>query len=85
MQAPRAWHDKLSNFICERGFKKGKVDTILFIKKIDYHTLLVQIYVYDIMFGSTNESLYKEFSSMMQEKFEMSMMGKLNYFLGLQI
>lgn len=84
-QAPRAWYDRLSNFLCEKGFEKGKVDTTLFIKRINCHTLLVQIYVDDIIFGATNESLCKDFSDMMQGEFEMSMMGKLNYFLGLQI
>ncbi|KAK2390888.1 putative mitochondrial protein [Trifolium repens] len=84
-QAPRAWYDRLSNFLCEKGFEKGKVDTTLFIKRIHKHTLLVQIYVDDIIFGATNESLCKEFSEMMQGEFEMSMMGKLNFFLGLQI
>ena len=60
------------------------MDTTLFINKINDHTLLVYIYVDDSIFGSTNESLCEEFSSMMQGEFEMSMMKKLNYFLGLQ-
>ena len=84
-QAPRAWYDRLNNFLCDQGFIKGKVDTTLFIKHIDNDTLLVQIYVDDIIFGSTNESLCSEFSKVMQGEFEMSMMGKLNFFLGLQI
>ena len=58
---------------------------MLFIKKIKGNTLLVQVYVDDIIFGSTNKELCEEFSHMMQGEFEMSMMGKLNYFLGLQI
>jgi len=61
------------------------VDTTLFIKKKHDDILLVQIYVDDIIFGSTNDSLCKEFSLDMQSKFEMSMMGELNYFMGLQI
>lgn len=84
-QAPRAWYDKLSNFLCEHSFEKVKVDTTLFIKIINHHTILVKIYVDDIIFGSTNESLCEEFSTIMQGEFEMSMMGKLNYFLGLHI
>lgn len=84
-QAPRAWYDRLSNFLCEHGFEKGKVDTTLFIKRINHHTISVQIYVDDIIFGSTNESLCKELSTIMQGEFEMSMMDKLNYFLGLQV
>lgn len=84
-QAPRAWYDRISNFVCEGEFEKGKVDTTLFIKKIKNHTLLVQIFVDDIIFGSTNKDLCEEFSMMMQGEFEMYMMGKMNYFLRLQI
>ena len=84
-QAPRAWYERLSKFLLEKNFNIGKVDTTLFIKRKDNDILLVQIYVDDIIFGSTNESLCKEFSIDMQSEFEMSMMGELNYFLGLQI
>lgn len=84
-QAPRAWYDHLSSFLCEKGFEKGKVYKNLFIKKIKDNTLLVQVYVDDIIFGSTNKELCEKFASMMQGEFEMSMMGKMNYFLGLQI
>ena len=65
--------------------RKGKVDTTLFIKRKLHDILLVQIYVDDIIFGSPNDSLCKEFSQDMKNEFEMSMMGKLNFFLGLQI
>lgn len=84
-QAPRAWYERLSGFLIKNGFKRGKLDTTLFIKTIDDDMLLVQIYVDDIIFGSTNENLCKEFSKIMQEEFEMSMMGELSFFLGLQI
>ena len=84
-QTPRAWYDRLSNFLCEKGLKKGNVDKTLFIKKIKGNTLLVQVYVDDIIFGSLNKEMCEEFSAIMQGEFEMSMMGKMNYFLGLQI
>jgi transposase InsO family protein len=84
-QAPRAWYDRLSKFLLENNFERGKVDTTLFIKKSKHDILLVQIYVDDIIFGATNESLCKDFSNIMQSEFEMSMMGELHYFLGLQI
>jgi hypothetical protein len=84
-QAPRAWYDRLSSFLSEKGFRRGKIDSTLFIKNTDSDILLVQIYVDDIIFGSTNELLCKEFSESMQNEFEMSMMGELNFFLGLQI
>ncbi|GKD55396.1 putative ribonuclease H-like domain-containing protein, partial [Tanacetum coccineum] len=47
--------------------------------------LLVQVYVYDIIFGSTKKSLCTEFEKMMHKKFQMSSMGKLTFFLGLQV
>jgi len=84
-QVPRAWYERLSKFLLEKGFTRGKVDTTLFIKRKLHDIFLIQIYVDDIIFGSTNDSLCKEFSQDMQNGFEMSMMGELNFFLGLQI
>ena len=63
----------------------GKIDATLFIKPKDNDMLIVQIYVDDIIFGATNVSLYEEFVKFMHSEFEMSMMGELNFFLGLQI
>lgn len=74
-----------SKFLLKKKFKRGCVDESIFINKIEHDILLVQIYVNDITFNVTNESLCKEFSEIMQNEFEMSMMGKLKYFLGLQI
>ena len=84
-QAPRAWYDRLSTFLIENDFSRGNVDKTLFIKNKNNDILVVQIYVDDIIFGATNESLCKEFAKLMQGKFEMSLMGELNYFLGLQV
>ena len=63
----------------------GKIDTTLFIKLRENDILIVQIYTDDIIFGATNVSLCEEFSKSMHSEFEMSMMGELNFFLGLQI
>ena len=84
-QAPRAWYDRLSKFLLENDFKMGKIDNTLFIKVKNNDMLIVQIYVDDIIFGSTNSSLCEEFSKCMHNEFEMSMMGELSFFLGLQI
>ena len=84
-QAPRVWYERLSKFLLDHGYSRGKVDTTLFIKRKGKHILLVQVYVDDIIFGSTNIHLVEEFSKVMQGEFEMSLMGELNYFLGLQI
>jgi hypothetical protein len=63
----------------------GKVDTTLFTKKIGNDLFVLQIYVDDIIFGSTNQDFCEEFGKMMASEFEMSMIGELNYFLDLQI
>ena len=80
-KVPRAWYDRLSNFLLKNDFKRGQVDTTLSKKTLEKDILIVQIYVDDIIFGSTNASLCKEFSKLMQEEFEMSMMGELKFFL----
>ena len=84
-QAPRAWYERLTSFLIEKGYSRGKADTTLFIKRRKDDIILVQIYVDDIIFGATDEKLCQQFSSQMKEEFEMSMMGELNFFLGLQI
>nr|GEW73210.1 ribonuclease H-like domain-containing protein [Tanacetum cinerariifolium] len=84
-QAPRAWYDELSNFLLSKGFSKGSIDPTLFITKHGEDILLVQIYVDDIIFGSTNSKLLKRFEKLMHSKFKMSMMGELKFFLGIQI
>nr|GEV59342.1 putative ribonuclease H-like domain-containing protein [Tanacetum cinerariifolium] len=84
-QAPRAWYETLANYILENGFHRGKIDQTLFIKRKKGNILLVQIYVDDIIFGSTNKGLCKAFEKLMKDKFEMSSMGKLAFFLGIQV
>ncbi|GJS63182.1 retrovirus-related pol polyprotein from transposon TNT 1-94 [Tanacetum coccineum] len=84
-QAPRAWYDELSNFLVSKGFSKGSINPTLFITKHGEDILLVQIYVDDIIFGSTNPKLSKRFEKLMHSKFDMSMMGELKFFLGIQI
>ncbi|GKE17397.1 retrovirus-related pol polyprotein from transposon TNT 1-94 [Tanacetum coccineum] len=84
-QAPRAWYDKLSSFLIEHHFTKGIVDPTLFTRRHGGDILLVQVYVDDIIFGSTNPDFSKRFANLMKNNFEMSMMGELKFFLGLQV
>jgi hypothetical protein len=84
-QAPRAWYGCLRDFLITNGFKVGKADPILFTKTIAKDLFVCQIYVDDIIFGSTNKSTCEEFSRIMIQKLEMSMMGELKYFLGFQV
>ncbi|GJW27753.1 retrovirus-related pol polyprotein from transposon TNT 1-94, partial [Tanacetum coccineum] len=83
-QASKSWYDRLQSFLIDNGYKMGIVDNTLFTKIKDSHLIIIQIYVDDIIFGFTCQSLCDEFSILMHDEFEMSMMGELS-FLGLQI
>jgi hypothetical protein len=84
-QAPRAWYECLRDFLIENGFKIGKADSTLFTRRAGDNLFVCQIYVNDIMFDSTNKACCDEFSQTMVKRFEMSMMGELNFFLGFQV
>ncbi|GJS63403.1 putative ribonuclease H-like domain-containing protein [Tanacetum coccineum] len=84
-QAPRAWYETLSSFLMENGFRRGTIDKTLFIKKKKSDIMLVQVYVDDIIFGSTKKSMCTEFEDCMHKRFQMSSMGELTFFLGLQV
>ncbi|GJS76503.1 putative ribonuclease H-like domain-containing protein [Tanacetum coccineum] len=84
-QAPRAWYEILSTYLLENGYKRGTIDKTLFIKKDRGDIMLVHVYVNDIIFGSTKKSLCVEFEQMMHKRFQMSSMGELTFFLGLQV
>jgi hypothetical protein len=84
-QAPRAWYECLRDFLIANSFKVGKADPTLFTKTCNGDLFVCQIYVDDIIFGSTNQKSCEEFSRVMTQKLEMSMMGELNYFLGFQV
>nr|GEW91624.1 putative ribonuclease H-like domain-containing protein [Tanacetum cinerariifolium] len=84
-QALRAWYGTLSKYLLTNGFQRGKIDQTLFIRRHKGDFILVQVYVDDIIFGSSNPQLCREFEALMHEKFQMSAMGELNFFLGLQI
>ncbi|GKD54972.1 putative ribonuclease H-like domain-containing protein, partial [Tanacetum coccineum] len=81
-QALRAWYETLSSFLMENGFRRGTKDKTLFIKKKKSDIMLVQVYVDDIIFGSTKKSMCTEFEECMHKRFQMSSMGELSFFLG---
>ena len=84
-QAPRAWYEYLTELLQDRGFEIGKIDPTLFTKRVKGDLFICQLYVDDIIFGSPNISFNEEFAALMTEKFEMSMMGELKFFLGFEI
>ncbi|GJX05384.1 retrovirus-related pol polyprotein from transposon TNT 1-94 [Tanacetum coccineum] len=84
-QEPKAWYDRLKSFITKHEYKMGMVDNTLFTKKKSSNLTIVQIHVDKIIFDSTCQDMCDEFGRIMHDEFEMSMMGELNFFLGLQI
>nr|GEX51916.1 retrovirus-related Pol polyprotein from transposon TNT 1-94 [Tanacetum cinerariifolium] len=84
-QAPRAWYDELSTFLIQNHFFNGTIDPALFIRCFQDDILVVQVYVDDIIFGSTHPRYIQLFSDLMKSRFEMSMMGEMMFFLGLQV
>ncbi|GJR66097.1 putative ribonuclease H-like domain-containing protein [Tanacetum coccineum] len=83
--APRAWYETLSTYLLNNGFHRGQIDKTLFIRRHKDDILLVQVYVDDIIFGSTKKEMSTEFEKLMHDKFQMSSMGELSFFLGLQV
>nr|GEV33670.1 hypothetical protein [Tanacetum cinerariifolium] len=84
-QAPRAWYDELSMFLLQNHFFMGTTDPTLFIRSFVDEILVVHVYIDDIIFGSTHPRYTQLFSNLMKRRFEMSMMGEMTFFLGLQV
>ncbi|WVZ70662.1 hypothetical protein U9M48_019306 [Paspalum notatum var. saurae] len=84
-QAPRPWYARLKSFLLKSGFVMGSIDKTLFLLIRGGDTLIVQIYVDDIIFGGSSHALVSSFAEQMSREFEMSLMGELQFFLGLQI
>ena len=84
-QASGARYDRLANYLLDRGFKRGYANRTLFVKNDEDYLLVAQVYVDDIVFGATIDAQAIEFFEEMKKEFEMSMVGKLTFFLGLQV
>jgi hypothetical protein len=84
-QAPPAWYERLTIYLLEKGFTRGQADRTLFIRNQGNHKLIAQIYVDDIIFGTTLDSQAHEFAEEMKQEFEMSIIGELTYFLGMKV
>eukprot|EP00253_Pinus_taeda_P029662 PITA_29662 len=84
-QAPRTWYYRLDKYLHQQGFSKGSADSNLYIKIENDKLLILVVYVDDIIFGSNEEAASQSFALVMQKEFEMSLLGELTYFLGLQI
>src|ERR1044072_5536153 len=84
-QAPRAWYERLTQFLLDHGYHKGGNDKTLFVKKDKGKLMITQIYVDDIVFGGMSSQMVEHFVQQMKSEFEMSLVGELNCFLGVQV
>ena len=84
-QAPRAWYDRLDRYISQQGFKRCNANSNIYFKTKKNGLLIIVVYVDDIIFGCNNDKLSHDFAEVMGREFEMSMIGELSFFLGLQI
>ena len=84
-QAPRAWYERLTKYLGERGYSRGETDKTLLINRTSTDLIVAQIYVDDIIFGGFPKTLVNNFINIMKSEFEMSLVGELSCFLGLQI
>jgi hypothetical protein len=84
-KAPRAWFSRLEQYLQKQGYKRGTTNDNLYIKIEDQNMIFVVVYVDDIIFESNRTTLRKKIATKMKEEFEMSMLGELSFFLGLQV
>jgi hypothetical protein len=84
-KTPRAWYARLDSYLQKQVLKRGSIDNNLYCKIDGNKMIIVEVYVDDIIFGSDDDKMSKDFARMTQQEFEMSLLGELNFFLGLQI
>ncbi|KAE8734503.1 hypothetical protein F3Y22_tig00000764pilonHSYRG00191 [Hibiscus syriacus] len=84
-QAPRAWNGRIDKFFQENGFKKCPYEHALYIKIKDEDILIVCVYVDDLIFTGSNPSMFNEFKDVMMKEFEMTDMGLMAYYLGIEV
>jgi len=84
-QAPRAWYSRIDSYLLENRFEKCEGEPTVYIKEKDCKILIVVLYVDDVIFTSNDDYLIENFKSVMKEEFEMTDMGLLRYFLGIEV
>eukprot|EP00253_Pinus_taeda_P036216 PITA_36216 len=84
-QAPRAWYSRIDFYLLENEFDKCEGEPTVYIKEKDGKILIVVLYIDDVIFTGNDDYLIKNFKSVMKEEFEMTDMGLLRYFLGIEV
>ena len=85
-QAPRAWYSEIDSYFNDKGFQRSKSEPTLYIKSQgNTNILIVSLYVNDLVFTGSDSKMVKEFRKEMMKKYEMSDLGLLHYFFGIEI
>lgn len=85
-QAPRAWNAKIDGYFRKKGFLRSKSEPSLYVKKSGTHDFLIAcLYVDDLIYVGTNADMVEDFKNSMKEEFEMTDLGLMKYFLGIQV
>ena len=84
-QAPRAWFSRIEEYFVKNGFEKSQNEETLFLKTENGDTLIVSIYVDDLIYTGSSLKMMDEFKKSMQREFDMTELGKMRYFLGFEV
>ena len=84
-QAPRAWYSRIDEHLQSLGFFKSPSEATLYVKGTDANLIVVFVYVDDLLVTGSNEKLVKEFKAEMLKVFEMTDLGLMSYFLGMEV
>lgn len=84
-QTPRAWFAKLSHTLVSLGFYSAKSDCSLFIRKISSHTIVILVYIDDIIITSDSQVAIDSLIHSLYQSFPLKDLGSLNFFLGIQV
>jgi len=84
-QAPRAWYSRIEGFFLQNGFEKCYCEHTLFVKKEEERCLIVSLYVDDLIYTRNSTEMFEEFKSSMMNEFSMTDLGKMRYFLGVEV
>ncbi|KAL0378046.1 UNVERIFIED_CONTAM: Retrovirus-related Pol polyprotein from transposon TNT 1-94 [Sesamum radiatum] len=84
-QAPRAWYSRIDNYFMNQGFRRSLSEPTLYVKRQGNDTLIVSLYVDDLIYTGNNEKMIHDFKEDMMKTFEMSDLGLMHFFLGIEI
>jgi hypothetical protein len=84
-QAPRAWYGRIDDYLISSSFQKSLSKVTLYVKKINNDVLIISLYVDDLLVTGSNTQQVEEFKQKMIQIFEMTDLGLMSFFLGMEI